>query len=194
MLDIPLPQSSGRAEKALARGALAASDIPIPIDQLWNPATCPAAILPWLAWSLSVDEWDTSWPEEVRRNVIAESVMIHRRKGTLWACKRALALMGYGDCEIIEGWQTMVGGPWAVGDNTLVGGANHWAEYWVRVHNTITPAMVVSVARRLAAVAPARCRLTRIYFDAVAAVVGGPWSVGDVTITVGVSYALTEEI
>ncbi len=36
--------------------------IPEYVGKQWHPQTCPEALLPWLAWSLSVDEWDESWP------------------------------------------------------------------------------------------------------------------------------------
>ena len=34
------------------------SAINVPVRDLWNPAKCPLTLLPWLAWALSVDEWD----------------------------------------------------------------------------------------------------------------------------------------
>ena len=120
--------------------------------------------------------------------VIRDSIGIHRKKGTVWAVKRTLQVMGYGAAVITEGWQTMVGAPWVVGDATRVGGASHWAEYWVTITQAITPAMVNAIVRRLRAVAPARCRLTRIKVDSVLVAVGGPWLVGDVTVTGGATY------
>ena len=69
-----------------------------------------------------------------------------------------------------------------------VGGAGHWAEYWLTVHAPISPAMLDTIERRLANVAPARCHLTRINVDAVATAVGGPWLVGDPAVTVGSTY------
>lgn len=205
MLDIPLPQSSGRAEKALVEGVLAASGIPVPIRQMWDPATCPLVALPWLAWAFSVDDWDGSWSEARKREVVAASIEIHRRKGTVWSIKRQLEAMGYGECDIIEHWQTVVGAPWVVGDTTPVGwqskvggtwvvgdatpvGGSHWAEYWVKVRSPINPAMVAAIVRRLATVAPARCHLTKITVDAVAVVVGADWPVGDPAVTVGATY------
>jgi phage tail P2-like protein len=38
---------------------------------LWNPQTCPLAALPWLAWTLSIDKWDTDWTEERKRTATA---------------------------------------------------------------------------------------------------------------------------
>ena len=73
-----------------------------------------------------------------------------------------------------------------------VGGAGHWAEYWVTVRAPVMPEAVAAIARRLASVAPARCHLTRIDVDAVTVVVGGPWVVGAPDVTVGATYPTTE--
>lgn len=73
----------------------------VPIKTLWSPQTCPEAQLPWLAWALSVDEWDSTWPVETKRSVIAESIEQHRKKGTVGALRRALQRLGY-EVEIDE--------------------------------------------------------------------------------------------
>ena len=62
---------------------------------LWSPETCPAGTLPWLAWALHVDEWDSNWTEQQKRDVIAASVVVHKTKGTIGALKRALSVLGY---------------------------------------------------------------------------------------------------
>lgn len=183
-----LPPNATATETAISRTTARIDGFPTPARSMWNPDTCPVAFLPWLAWTLSVDEWDGGWSEETKREVIRASIGIHRQKGTLWAVKRALQVMGYGTAIITEGRQTMVGWPWVVGDTTRVGGANHWAEYWVTITQAITPIMVDAIVRRLRAVAPARCRLTRINVDSVLVAVGGPWLVGDVAVTVGATY------
>jgi len=53
------------------------------IRQQWNPATIPAKFLPWLAWALDVPIWDSKWPDEKKRRVIADSFNMHRLRGTL---------------------------------------------------------------------------------------------------------------
>ena len=65
------------------------------IKQVWDPATCPSGILPWLAWALSVDDWNADWTEAQKRSAIAASVQVHRTKGTLGALRRALQSVGY---------------------------------------------------------------------------------------------------
>jgi phage tail P2-like protein len=200
-----LPPNASDTEIAVSLTAAAIDGLPTPARLMWDPATVPVAFLPWLAWSLSVDDWDATWSVETQREVIAASLFVHRRKGTVASIRRQLAVMGYGDVDITEHWQTVVGASWVVGDTTpvgwqsLVGGAwivgdatpvggNHWAEYWITVRAPITPAMVASIARRLATVAPARCHLTKLIVDAVTVVVGADWAVGDAAVTVGATY------
>lgn len=69
-----------RAVEAATAGALA--DVPVPIRDVWNPATCPAALLPFLAWGVSIDYWDTDWTEAQKRTAIAGAIDAQRRKGT----------------------------------------------------------------------------------------------------------------
>lgn len=90
-----LPPNQTRLEAALARApdieARVSADT---IATLWDATRCPARLLPWLAWSLSVDDWDDAWDDTTKRGVIASSIEIHRRKGTPWAVRRALSLLG----------------------------------------------------------------------------------------------------
>lgn len=81
------------------------SDVPVLVRESWNPDTCPAALLPWLAWAFSVDEWDTTWSEQEKRDVIKASVEVHKHKGTIGAIDRALKPLGY-LIEVIEWWET----------------------------------------------------------------------------------------
>lgn len=71
------------------------SSVPVPIRQLWNPDTCPASLLPWLAWAFSLDEWSDTWTETQQRAAIKASYGIHRSKGTIGAVKQALAALGF---------------------------------------------------------------------------------------------------
>lgn len=76
----------------------------VPVARLWNPATCPAQYLSYLAWALSVDVWDPSWDEETKRRACADAFLVHRRKGTLAALENALAVFGF-DMKVTEWWQ-----------------------------------------------------------------------------------------
>lgn len=94
-----LPPNATPQERSISRSV--DRPVPVPVRTLWNPATCPEGILPWLAWSLSVDEWDAAWPIDRKRAAIAASVETHRRKGTIGALRRALQSLGY-EVEIDE--------------------------------------------------------------------------------------------
>lgn len=61
--------------------------------------------MPWLAWAVSVDLWDSRWPETVQRDVIAAAIPVHRMKGTRGAVIRALAALGV-ETAITEWWET----------------------------------------------------------------------------------------
>jgi phage tail P2-like protein len=94
-----LPLNATIQERAIS---LSVDRLPtVPIKTLWTPAACPEAQLPWLAWALSVDEWDAAWPVETKREVIATSIEQHRKKGTVGALRRALQRLGY-EVEIDE--------------------------------------------------------------------------------------------
>lgn len=98
-----LPPNSTGMERGAAGACSRLSAVPVPVDLLWRPQDCPASHLPWLAWALSVDEWDDAWPEHTKRDVVQKSIDLHRRKGTPWAVRNALVAMGYNHVEILEG-------------------------------------------------------------------------------------------
>ena len=98
-----LPPNATALEKAVEQ-ALNVPELPVELRKLWSPATCPEELLPWLAWSLSVDEWRADWPLVVRRRVVAQSISVHRRKGTVAAVQEAIAAFG-GSITVQEWWQ-----------------------------------------------------------------------------------------
>jgi len=79
-------------------------DVPVPLRSLWDPETCPVDLLPWLAWSLSVDTWNPDWPEHIKRAVVGAAVDTARRKGTAKAVKDALSALG-ASTVIVEWFQ-----------------------------------------------------------------------------------------
>ena len=94
-----LPPNATAFERALE--AALAQDIDIPIRKLWSSADCPAALLPYLAWALGVEEWDPDWPVAVRRAAVANAIAVHREKGTLAGLKRVLDTAG-AEYEYVE--------------------------------------------------------------------------------------------
>ncbi|MCX4025104.1 phage tail protein I, partial [Endozoicomonas sp. SM1973] len=105
-----LPSNASPLEQALSDNTQRFSDIPAYPNSVWNPDTCSDNCLPWLAWALSVDEWDEAWEEQTKRNVIKASIEVHRHKGTLGAVKKALAATGV-DITVTE-WFEYNGQPY----------------------------------------------------------------------------------
>lgn len=68
---------------------------PIIIAELINPERCPVALLPYLAWAFSVDNWEESWSESLKRHVIKQAFFVHKYKGTISAVKRVIEPVGY---------------------------------------------------------------------------------------------------
>jgi phage tail P2-like protein len=52
---------------------------------LMNPQTCDAKYLPYLAYAFGVDFWDDSLIEAQKRELIQKSLLLHKKKGTVWA-------------------------------------------------------------------------------------------------------------
>lgn len=104
-MDDLLPPNATPPERALSLATARASDLAARNRPMWDPAACPAALLPWLAWALSVDVWNPSWPDTVKRRVIAASADYHRRKGTLGAVRSALEAIDLDFIRIVEWWE-----------------------------------------------------------------------------------------
>ncbi|NOU49524.1 phage tail protein I [Pseudoalteromonas sp. JBTF-M23] len=147
-----LPVSSSLLEHGLSGAAARIEKLPVPLQHLWNPWQCPAHFLPWLAHGLSVDTWDSNWPEHIQRQVIADSVPSHRIKGTFGALKQSLSALD-AELELQEWWQT--------------GGAPHTATIVaLATHNLdengdtfITPKLQAQLWRAVAANKPARTQI-----------------------------------
>lgn len=100
-----LPPGSSPLERRLAQTCSGISDLQVSLRDLWNPATCPIRFLPYLAWAFSVDRWDESWTENVKRRVVQDAFYIHQHKGTISAVRRVVEPFGF-LIRIIEWWQT----------------------------------------------------------------------------------------
>lgn len=93
-----LPGNGTPFERALL-AAMLHHGLDVPLADLWNPARCPLPLLPYLAWALSVDVWQNEWPEVKKRQVVADSIELHRLKGTLEGLRRYAALA---DGEVVR--------------------------------------------------------------------------------------------
>lgn len=163
-----LPTGTTKLERTLETIATQnLRDIPVPIRRLWQVKDCPTPLLPWLGWSLSVDEWDTSWSDDQKRRSIGESFSIHLKKGTPGSVRRVLAAAGYGNVVITEG----LGAEYYNADIQYNGDKNysqsgtHWASYQIYLRRPISVSQAAQVRRILAQTVPARCHLAGLHYD-----------------------------
>ena len=102
--DSLLPPGSSALERRLAQACSGISGLNVPLRDLWNPDSCPVSFLPYLAWSFSVDRWDESWTESVKRKVVRDAFYIHQHKGTISAIRRVVEPFGF-LINVIEWWK-----------------------------------------------------------------------------------------
>lgn len=100
-----LPPNSTPQEYALDSATARIGDVPVKARTLWNSQECPAELLPWLAWALSIDEWNSNWSDAQKRGTVAASYQVHSTKGTPAAVKTSLGALGY-SLGLTEWWQT----------------------------------------------------------------------------------------
>jgi phage tail P2-like protein len=100
-----LPSNATQLERLAAQALAQIERVPVPIRDLISPTRCPLALLPYLAWAMSVDRWEEAWPESTKRQVIASSYYVHAHKGTIGALRRVVEPLGY-VMRVVEWWQT----------------------------------------------------------------------------------------
>lgn len=104
MVKTLLPHNASTFERNLEQATGPELLRPAPLREIWSPESCPSELLPWLAHAFSVDAWDPEWPVAVKREVIRQSVAVHRVKGTRGALLKALEAAGF-RIDLIEGWE-----------------------------------------------------------------------------------------
>lgn len=62
----------------------------LPLKTILNPKECPSKFLSFLAYENAVDFWGDSLSEQEKRNLIASSKELKRKKGTLYAVEKVL--------------------------------------------------------------------------------------------------------
>jgi phage tail P2-like protein len=161
-----LPPNANLQEHALDDALARLGTIPVEIVKTWNAQTCPADLLTWLAWALSIDEWDSNWSVAQQRAMIAASYEIHRHKGTPYSIKLALIALGYDNVHIIEGeWQFHNGV--ITHDGTCKhGGDSVWPLFDVILNIFETPSagMITKIRDRINRYKNARSHLRNLIF------------------------------
>ncbi|WP_408586581.1 phage tail protein I [Novosphingobium sp.] len=100
-----LPPNATPLELALEQlASLRLDAVDTDLRPLWSADLCPPALLPYLAWGLSVDQWDASWPLATRRARVRDAIAVQRGKGTIAAVRRVVASFG-GQIALTEWWQ-----------------------------------------------------------------------------------------
>lgn len=116
------------------------------------------------AWSYAIDL-------QARRSLAAGAVLLHRLKGTPWAVRRVLELIGMGpDTRLIEGGiQRRYDGTVAADGSRNYSGAA-WAEYSIEADLGETAGLDAGTGGRirevLSGIAPARCHLADVTYCA----------------------------
>lgn len=147
-----LPVNSTSLEKAVTHSTSRIENLSVGLSSLWDPWHCPVQFLPWLAHGVSVDAWDSTWPEQVQRQVIAASVPNHRIKGTVGALKQSLQALD-ADLQLQQWWE--IGGP-PHSARVLALAKNNLDENGV---SFITPKLQAQLWQAIAANKPARTQI-----------------------------------
>ncbi|WP_338807152.1 phage tail protein [Pseudomonas chlororaphis] len=129
-------------------------------------------LLPVLADQFSlIDEaaWLLAESEDAKRNMIKSSAELHRYKGTPWAIREVIRLLGFGEVTIQEGLNNQIRNGSITRNGTYVhGDPTAWALYRVFLKRVITNDQAALLRRLLLSVAPARCRLVSLDYQEVA--------------------------
>lgn len=118
-----LPANATELERALEQLAVdRIGDLSVPLRDIWSAENCPADLLPWLAWALSVDQWSSDWPLHIRRARVAAAIAIQRIKGTAQSVIDVIA--SFGGNVLIREWfeQTPPGDPYTFDLTVTLGG------------------------------------------------------------------------
>ena len=99
-----LPPNSSDQEQAIEDAMRMDVDLSA-VGTLRNPATCPAAVLPFLGWGLAIAQWNPDWTEAEKRAAIADAIPFHKRKGTRGIVKEILERF-HPLLQLVEWWET----------------------------------------------------------------------------------------
>lgn len=95
-----LPSNATHRERAISEAMAAWWDLPVEIlTTLWDPATCPEAVLPHLARALRMPLWLDRWNLARKRANLARWIALSRRRGAEPTFRE---LLGMVDVELVE--------------------------------------------------------------------------------------------
>lgn len=96
-----LPPNPTKGELASEQVMAHVGDELLDVRIVKNPDLCPAELLPALAWEFGVTYWEEGWTETQKRKVIKNAAVINKKRGTPWAVKQALAVVGR-EIQLVE--------------------------------------------------------------------------------------------
>ncbi|MGC0152672.1 phage tail protein I [Chromobacterium vaccinii] len=183
-----LPPNCTPLERALA-DSMALTVDPSAIATLADSARCPAALLPWLAWERSVEQFDAAGTEDQQRALIRSSLGVHRRKGTLAAVRQVFRDLDLGEVKIDEGNNRyLADGAMTADGFCTAGDPDGWAEYRVRIDKMLSIEQAATAHSILTEMAPARCVLWGLDFTGATLIANG-YALADGKYTAGVITA-----
>lgn len=139
--------------------------VPFSINSIWSIDDCPTALLPWLAWTLGIAQWDADWTEAQKRQALRENYTRHLIKGTKQSVLNVLADGGYPNAQIREGInQFRYDGMYHYSGIISHQSTGHWAYYTI-VLSGGDPAPSAELLARIERTAPARSRLYEIVYE-----------------------------
>jgi phage tail P2-like protein len=161
-----LPPNANLQEHALDDVLERLGTLPVDIVKTWHAQTCPADLLPWLAWALSIDEWDATWSITQQRAMIAASYQVHSHKGTPYAIKLALMALGYDNVHIMEGEWRFHNGTITHNGTYKHGGDSYWPLFDVILNIFESPDadMITKIRDRIERYKNARSQLRNLIF------------------------------
>lgn len=169
MTETLLPPASSDLEHALEAVLDARINaIAVPVASVGDAADCPAAVVPFLAWAESQDTWGAEWSEATKRQVVAQSIRVHRRKGTLGAIEDALAAAGFPSSAIVRAGARRHNASAVHDGRILHGPEGGWAMYRVILSRPIRNDQVAGIRRMLELTAAKRCELLSLEYQEVA--------------------------
>ncbi len=162
-----LPPNATPLERRVAHALARVDTLPIALRAYWDPASCPAPLLPYLATEVSVDGWELAESEDARRALIHGAIELHRKRGTPWAVREVIRRLGFGEVTLIEGRliRRRDGTTRRNGDY-LHGRADAWAEYLIRLARAITRDQADNLRAMLERYAPQRSHLALLDYRA----------------------------
>lgn len=163
-----LPPNVTLLERAIEKTQLRHSP-PSSVPTLWNASTCPARMLPMLAWASSIEDWDPQWSVDQQRTAIAATADIHRHKGTPAAIKKALEVRGHPDAILVERADCIRHDGSATRNGyRRRGGPTQWATYRIILQRPITLDQAASITAMLDSVKRNCCHLVALDYTRAA--------------------------